>query len=359
MLEDTSIRTSVRVLVVDDSAFMRTALSRMISSDPELEVVGTCCSGSDALEKIPSLAPDVVTLDICMPGLDGFETLRTIMKQFPRPVIIVSAASERDANASFTALTCGAFDYIAKRSAPAELNITPIRDDLIKKIRAAGHCRARPSPSGGRKPTPSKEYSHHDAAQVAIVAIGASTGGPRALWQILPRLPRDLPVPVLIVQHMPRGFTGPFAARLNTVCSIAVREAVHHEPLQPGMVYIAPAGQHMAVQHHPGRTASITLGANPAHHLHIPSIDILMTSVAEGFHHSAMGIILTGMGCDGVKGMKTIFQQGGLTIAQDEASCTVYGMPRACAEQHVLTRVVPLALIPSQIIEATRQCKHA
>jgi two-component system chemotaxis response regulator CheB len=294
-----------------------------------------------------------------MPGLDGFETLRTIMKEFPRPVIMVSAASERDADATFTALSCGAFDYIPKRSASAELNITHIRDDLIEKIRAAGRRRIRPSHSAGQEQPRSKKCFDDDPAETAIVAIGASTGGPRVLWQILPLLPRDLPVPILLVQHMPPGFTGPFAARLNTACSITVREAVHQEALRPGVVYIAPAGLHMTVQRPSEKMAFIMLGSMSDYHLHVPSVDILMTSVAESFHHTAMGIILTGMGHDGVKGMKTIYQQGGLTVGQDEASCTVYGMPRACAEQHVLTRVVPLAQIPRQIIEATRRRKRA
>ena len=353
----------VRVLVLEDSAFMRTALSRMIASESGLEVAATACSGADALEKISALDPDVVTLDVQMPGLNGLETLRCIMNQFPRPVIMVSAATEKDASDTFIALAAGAFDYIPKQMSPTSLDIFHIRTDLITKIRAAAQSRqSRPHGVGSRKPPQSSLSEARDRnspSTPAIVALGTSTGGPKALQEILPLFPRDLSVPILIVQHMPPGFTSPFAQRLNTLCSVSVREATHREPVRPGVVYIAPSGLHMSVERLSGSKTVICLDPHPENYLHIPSVDVLMKSVADAFGNLALGVILTGMGSDGAEGMTAIHRHGGLTLGQDEATCTVYGMPRACAELGVLTRVVALSQIPTQILRATRYRRRA
>jgi two-component system, chemotaxis family, protein-glutamate methylesterase/glutaminase len=367
------IRPPVRILVVDDSAFMRTALFRMIASEPGFEVVGTACNGSEALERIPALDPDVVTLDVEMPGLDGLETLRSIMQRFPRPVIMVSAVTEKDAEATFNALSAGAFDYIPKQLSSASLDILHIQSDLVAKIQAAAQSRRRAhaSPVHSRKPPKSSRFepSRPESAwsedgdgsspTAAIVAIGTSTGGPRALQEILPALPPDLAVPILIVQHMPLGFTSPFAHRLNTLCSVNVREAAHREPIQKGVVYIAPAGMHMSVDRPSDSRAFICLDRHPENSLHIPSANVLMKSVAHAYGSAAMGVIMTGMGSDGAEGMKDIHRRGGVTIGQDEPTCTVYGMPRACAEMGVLTHVTPLSQIPFQILRATRYRKPA
>lgn len=351
----------VSVLVVDDSAFMRTALSRMISSETDLQVIGTACSGSEALQKISALNPDVVTLDVQMPGLNGLETLQKIMSEHPRPVIMVSAVTEKDAEATFTALGAGAFDYVPKQLSSASLDILHIRPDLIAKIRAAAQSRLlRAKLAQGKKAPQSFTEDQGPSSTVsAIVAIGTSTGGPKALQEILPVLPRDLPVPVLVVQHMPQGFTAPFAQRLNTLCSVTVREAVHHESIQPGVVYVAPAGVHMTVERPSDSHSVICLDPRPENSLHIPSVDVLMKSVAQGFGPLAMGVIMTGMGCDGVQGMKAIHRRGGFTIGQDESTCAVYGMPRVCAESGVLRCVVPLSQIPATILQATRYRKRA
>jgi len=348
--------SQTRVLVVDDSAFMRTALSRMVASDPDLWVVGTASNGNEALQKLPALDPDVITLDVQMPGLDGLQTLSRIMAEFPRPVIMVSSITSKDAETTFKALQAGAFDYVPKELSSTSLDILHLRDDLITKIKAAAESRqSHESLILPRKPPraaamPTREAS---AFTPAIVALGISTGGPKALQDILPTLPADLSVPILIVQHMPSGFTAPFAQRLDNLCAVSVAEAAHGEVVQAGVVYIAPAGSHLTVERGNSRT-KICLSDKPENQLHVPSVDVMMQSVASAFRSLAMGVIMTGMGSDGAQGMSAIHREGGLTVGQDERSCAVYGMPRACAEMGILDRVVPLSQIPHEILLATR-----
>ncbi len=349
----------VRVLIVDDSAFMRTALSRMVASDSDLAVVGTAASGNEALQRIPALDPEVITLDVQMPGMDGLETLRRIMAEFPRPVIMVSSLTLKDAETTFIALDAGAFDYVPKQLSSTSLDILHLRDDLIAKIKVAAdspcsrelHVIPRKPPQSVT--TATREVPH---SAPSIVAIGTSTGGPKALQEILPKLPGDLPVPILIVQHMPSGFTAPFAKRLNSLCAVSVCEAAHGEAVQPGVVYIAPAGSHLTVDRTSSRTL-ICLSDKPENQLHMPSVDITMQSVASSFHSLAMGVIMTGMGSDGAQGMDAIHREGGFTLGQDEGTCAVYGMPRACAEMGSIDRVVPLSRIPNEIMQATRYRK--
>ncbi len=353
--------TVTNVFIADDSAFMRTALTRMIESDAGLRVCGTAQTGQEAIEKIGKLQPDVVTLDVEMPGLNGIETLKRIMKDSPRPVIMVSSLTQEGAETTLEALSLGAFDYLPKQSSFVSLDIVKIRDDLIAKVKAA-------SESGRRRKllaktalpphplAPAPRSSHHAAA--SIVALGTSTGGPKALQEILPLFPADLPVPVLIVQHMPRGFTGPFAKRLNGLCKVKVREAEQNDPIEPGVVYIAPAGQHMTVVRRSTSRAIVRLATTPEKMLHMPSVDVMMLSAAEVYRSLCMGVILTGMGADGAKGMEAIQREGGVTVGQDEASCTVYGMPRSCAEMGVTQVVVPLLQVPDQILQTIHYKKH-
>lgn len=359
MMENSLDRPEVRVLIVDDSAFMRAAISRMITSEAGFRVVGTAASGADALAKIPALDPDVVTLDVQMPGMDGLETLRHIMANYPRPVIMVSSSTEKDAAITFNALSAGAFDCVPKQMSPSSLEIAHIRSDLIEKIHAAWQTR-RPQPGHSltRKPPQPARVSSARVPPVTpmIVAIATSTGGPRALEQILPLFPADFPLPILIVQHMPGSFIKTFVQRLHSLSAIDVREACHNEVVRPAVAYICPAGLHMRVQKRTaGPLVYISLSENPSDAVHIPSADVLLKSVAQVYGNRAVGVILTGMGSDGAEGMKAIHSQGGLTIGQNEATCTVYGMPHACAELGVLTRIVPLLEIPGEILQTTRR----
>ena len=353
-------KSQIRVLIVDDSAFMRTALASMVASDPDLWVVATAASGSEALQKVVSLNPDVITLDVQMPGLDGLDTLRLIMAQFPRPVIMVSSATLKEADITFSALAAGAFDYVPKQLSPASLDILDIRNDLVAKIKAAAesrHLSERLILS--RKPPRTVDRSLGEGfhSATAIVALGTSTGGPKALEEILPVLPGNLAVPILVVQHMPGGFTAPFAERLNKLCTVSVCEASHGQTAEPGVVYIAPAGFHMTVDRSTHSRTLLCLSHHPENQVHTPSADVLMQSVASVFHSQAMGVIMTGMGADGAQGMKAIHLKGGFTVGQDEPSCAVYGMPRICAEMGILDRIVPLSHIPREIMQAARYRK--
>jgi two-component system chemotaxis response regulator CheB len=347
----------VRVLVVDDSAFMRTALKRMIESDPSTRVVDTAQTGADALDKIHLLHPDVVTLDIEMPGMSGLEVLKRTMQENPLPVIMVSSLTQDGAEITLECLSQGAFDYVPKQLSYVSLDIIKIQEDLIAKIKAAAQSKLRAVP----KPLPPPRSGSSCVLPLAtrgaipsVVAIGTSTGGPRALQTILPMLPPDLGVPVLIVQHMPVGFTAPFAQRLNKLSRVQVREAAEGDALEPAVVYIAPAGWQMTVLRRTPSKVVVHLSHQPEHRLHVPAVDVMMASVAQIYRDSCMGVIMTGMGSDGLHGMQAISREGGLTVGQDEASCTVYGMPRCCAEAGILNHVTGLTNLPEVILSATR-----
>ena len=346
---------AVKVLIADDSAFMRASLSRMVESDEALCVVGTAETGLEAIAKIGTLHPDVVTLDLDMPGLSGLETLKRVMSESPLPVIIVSSMAREGAEATLQALELGAFDCIAKQLSYASEDVLKVQDELVGKIKAAAGPLLLAVRAAKRPPRAPLTPAPAAAVTVpAIIAIGTSTGGPKALQQILSALPANLPVSIVVVQHMPVGFIGPLAKRLDDLCMLQVREAADGDPLTPGHVYLAPAGKHLTVYRRPSSQAALRLSPLPNKGLHIPSVDVMMSSVADTFGRAAMGIILTGMGDDGALGMQAIFHQGGLTLGQDQATCVVYGMPRSCAELGVLTKVVPLRDIPARILTALR-----
>jgi two-component system chemotaxis response regulator CheB len=349
----------MRILIAEDDE----ALAKFVRQGLEGEhySVDVFSDGELARAAATESDYDVVILDLNLPKLDGVSVLRHLRLKKPSlPVLVLTQRTKVEDRVQ--CLDTGADDYIPKQMSSTSLDILHIRPDLVAKIHAASATRRKVSASPiVKKPPRSSQPNVQDAqsSAPAIVALGSSTGGPKALQEILPLLPADLAVPILIVQHMPPGFTGPFAQRLNNLCAVKVREAVHREPIEPGVVYIAPSGRHMTVSRSSNSPASICLDTQPENCLHMPSVDVLMKSVAAIYRNHSMGIILTGMGADGAEGMMAIHRQGGLTIGQDEATCTVYGMPRACAELGTLTRVVPLAQVPAQIMQATRSRRRA
>jgi two-component system, chemotaxis family, protein-glutamate methylesterase/glutaminase len=360
---------TIRILVVDDSPFMRKSLQKMLEEAPDLRVVATARDGIDALEKIEEHKPDIVTLDIEMPRMDGLTCLKKIMADHPMPVLMVSSLTQEGAQATLEALSLGALDFIPKESGFASMSIMQIQHDLQEKVRRlatsprfhktapAAHA---PSPgSATHPPAQAKPATLPKAAvptgpglssspEAELLVIGSSTGGPKALQDILPAIPAGLPVPCLIVQHMPSSFTKPFADRLNGLCQVHVKEAEQGEPLKAGTVYIAPGGIHMTYGAR-GPKGCIELSPEPLSSLHRPSVDVLFLSVSELFRGQVLAGILTGMGSDGAKGMEQLKKKGAHTLAESEQSCVVYGMPRAAVERGCVDVVAPLADIPGHL----------
>ncbi|HEU5402184.1 MAG TPA: chemotaxis response regulator protein-glutamate methylesterase [Terriglobales bacterium] len=349
------INRPIRVLVVDDSSFMRIALTRIIQSDPELEVVGCAQDGREALEMTEELHPDVITMDVEMPRMNGLEALRRLMASAPRPVIMVSSATQEGVQTTFDALDCGAFDYIPKNVGSRAMDVTHIRRDLVGKLKSAAENRGRircvrpPDEIVVRREIGNRR---EPSAPPAAICIGCSTGGPRALQHILPALPAHLPVGIVVVQHMPMGFTGPFASRLDSISKVHVKEAEADDWVDAGSVLIAPAGWHVTLYQRTHSRYAVRLSRTPGDTLHTPSVDVLMLSAAEVLRSRSMGIVLTGMGSDGSAGMKAIHEAGGYTVAQDEQTSAVYGMPRACVAAGAVKKLVPLADISDEIVAA-------
>jgi len=346
-------RTPVRVLVADPSAVVRTAVRRMLESDEGVQVIGTAQDGQEAVEKTRTLRPDVVALDIHMNRHRGVKVLREITQRCARPVVMLSEASSEAAEETLQALDEGAFDYAPKQLSGDPREMARLRYELVSKVKAAARARRQRANGAIVAAWPRPEQVHPEIVPI-VICIGSSTGGPRALQQLLPHLPADLPASVLLVQHMPQGFTGPFARRFDSLCAMEVREARSEDAIEPGVVLIAPSGWHMAVYARQSSSAAVRLSKSPENLLHRPSVDVLMSSAAATFRDACMGIILTGMGADGARGMKAIYEAGGITLGQDEGSCAVYGMPRSCAELGVLQRTVPLSAIRREILLATR-----
>ncbi len=346
----------IRVLIADDSAFMREMLCRAVESAPSLRVCGTARHGVETLEKIRELQPDVVTLDVEMPELNGIEVLKRIMKDSPRPVIMVSTFTHEAADVTLEALAIGAFDYLSKYEGGRPVDPRKLSRELVARIEAAAHSlltrRSGPTQSAMLPDCAKRNTASQLHVIPEIIALGTSTGGPKALQEIVPELPADLPAGLIVVQHMPPGFTGPFAKRLNAISEIEVCEAADGDIVEPGRVYIAQAGHHITVERRTESKATICISDQPVGTMHTPSADVLMLSIAATFGRYSFGIILTGMGDDGLRGMTAIWQAGGTTIGQDEATSLVYGMPRACARRGVLQKVIPLPEIPTEIMQA-------
>ena len=335
----------IRVLVVDDSAFVRKAVERMLSGVADIEVVGTAADGEEGLRKARELQPDVVTLDVKMPRLGGLETLERLMREQPVPVLLMSTLTQEGAEVTLRGLELGAMDFVDKSSVQPMTMLT-LAEELIAKIRALGGARVRARPHG--RP---RSEAVAGAAPAEAVAIAASTGGPTALQAVVSALPAGLPAAVLIVQHIPRGFTKSLAERLDARSAIPVREARDGDVVAPGSVLVAPAGIHSRLVRR-GGVVVVSLDEEPREALHRPSADVLMASVAVVYGRRAVGVVLTGMGSDGTEGLRAIRGAGGRTLAESEESCVIFGMPKAALEAGVVDRVVALDRIAGEILAA-------
>jgi len=329
----------VRVLVVDDSALMRKLIPQMLATDTSIDVVGTAMDGSFCLKKIEELKPNVVTLDLEMPGMNGIDALKEIMRREPVPVIVFSSHSTEGATVTMKALGLGAFDFVTKPR-DASAHMAEISKELIAKIKAAAECKLKPRILAGVTPKPQK-VAAPKGSPTRVVAIGVSTGGPQALEYLLGTLPPDFPGAIVVVQHMPDGFTDMFARRLDEISPLRVKEAQSGDLLQPGRVLICPGSRHMRVKRLPMGDI-VVLNDDARVNGHRPSVDVLLNSVAEEFHVQSIGVLMTGMGDDGAEGLGAIKKHGGMTIAQSEDSCVVYGMPKAAIERGYAIRVVGL-----------------
>lgn len=348
----------VKVLIVDDSAFMRNAISSMLSSDSEINIIGTAKDGLEAIEKVALLKPDIVTLDIEMPRMDGLTALKHIMEKTPVPVIMLSSLTVEGAKETLDAFDLGAVDFIPKNLSDLSVNIVKIKELLIEKVkhlarRGVVKRRPRPATEVEHAPRPELKVRSTGERKMTLVSIGTSTGGPKALQEIIPYLPKDFPIPIVIAQHMPANFTGPFAERLDQLSQVTVKEAEDGEPLKPGQALIAPGWGHMRVQRVRGieTVVQITPGSKEEY-IYRPSVDALMLSVAEFYPGRALGVILTGMGADGAKGLSAMKATGARIFAQNEETCIVYGMPKAVVDAGIADKVLALEDIAGEIVNS-------
>ena len=365
----------ITVLVTDDSAFMRRAIQKMLEKEPEIQVVGTAASGEEGVAMAERLNPDVVTMDVEMPGIGGLEAARAIVERRGPPVIMVSALTRDGAETTLRALELGAVDFIPKPDS-ALIDIVNVQRELVEKVKHFGSRRAylravretlridrakieearaaatAATPQPPLRPPLRSRTGRPRAGAYTCVAIGTSTGGPVALSQILPKLPAGFPIPIVVVQHMPPGFTRPLAERLDATSKITVVEGTDGMPLAPGTAIIAPAGKQLRLQR-ALNSVRVALSADEGRSLHVPSVDVMAASVGETFGPGSLGVILTGMGHDGVQGLTVIKERGGFVLGQDEASSVVYGMPRAAAAAGLVDRVIPLDAVSRTLCELT------
>ena len=340
----------IRVLVVDDSALMRKLIPAILARDSFIEVVGTAMDGAFALKKIEELQPDVVTLDLEMPRMDGMEALRMIMKRAPLPVILFSTHSKEGGYATLKALALGAVDFLQKPKDAAAGHLEEIADQLIAKIKVAKRAAGRKLPAATViEDLPARPKGNRPALPPRrIIAIGISTGGPNALQYVLSQIPADFLSAIVVVQHMPEGFTEMFAKRLDECCALEVHEARSGDLLVAGRVLICPGNRHVMVRRMP-RGDMVVLSDGPPVNGHRPSADVLFHSVAQEFGLTAVGVIMTGMGDDGAEGLGAIKNAGGMTLAQSEDTCVVSGMPRAAILKGHANKIIPLDGIGSYL----------
>jgi two-component system, chemotaxis family, protein-glutamate methylesterase/glutaminase len=342
----------IRVLVVDDSALMRKLIPAILARDSSIEVVGTAMDGAFALKKIEELQPDVVTLDLEMPRMDGMETLRLIMGRAPLPVVLFSTHSKKGGYGTFKALALGAVDFLAKPKDAATGHLEEIADQLIAKIKVAKRAAGRKLPPAivREDPVRPKKGARVGLPPRRVIAIGISTGGPNALQYLFSQLPADFLSTILVVQHMPEGFTEMFAKRLDECCALEVNEARSGDLLLAGRVLICPGNRHMMVRRMP-RGDMVVLSDGPHLNGHRPSADVLFHSVAQEFALTAVGVLMTGMGEDGAEGLGAIQAAGGMTIAQSEDSCVVSGMPRAAILKGYAHKIIPLDGLGAHLVK--------
>jgi two-component system chemotaxis response regulator CheB len=341
----------IRVLIVDDSALVRKLLSDVISGDSDMEVVGTASNGVEAIRAVAELEPDVVTMDIHMPEMDGLTALEYIMRKHPLPVVMLSALAQKGATATLKALELGAVDFITKPSHYPSA-VKEVREEVVLKIKTASMARSYIlRGQAQRKASKRPVVSRNVQAGGKLVVIGASAGGPKALAEIMPRFPGDTPAAIIVVQHMPGVFTRSFAGRLNNLCALNVKEAEENEELQPGRVLIAPGGKDLIVTSDDRGSGRVELMDSQNRVGASPRIDTAMVTAAEVYGPDSVGVIMTGMGGDGASGMEKIKKNKGSTIAQNEETCLVFGMPKVAIEKGCVDWVVALDMIPDKVME--------
>ncbi len=357
----------IKVVVVDDSAFMRKSLTIMLESDPQIKVVAVARDGKEGIEKIRECHPDLVTMDIEMPVMDGLTALGIIMKEMPLPVLMVSSLTTDGAKSTLDALNLGAVDFIPKELSFVSLDIVKIKEELISKVKQIVQSRSLQfrmqrvsaasrgvlqSAAGGKgagaASLPAAKGAWPVKKGLRGVVLGISTGGPFALLQIIPKLPKDFPLGIAIVQHMPPRFTRSMAERLDGLSQVRVKEAEDGDRMEPGLVLVAPGGEHMSFRAN-GTSVKVKISGEPLNTLYKPCADVMMTSAVEAFNGPLLGVIMTGMGKDGLEGLKLIKQKGGYVLAQNEETCVVYGMPKAAVDAGVADLVLPLEDIPQAI----------
>jgi two-component system chemotaxis response regulator CheB len=344
--------SKIRVLIVDDSAYSRQTIRKMLETDQGIEVVGISSDGVDAMTKTLKFKPDLITLDLEMPGMDGFSFLRWLMKKKPIPVIIVSSYS--DSKTVFKALELGAADFVTKPPKITSIEFQNMGKDLLRKVKGIKDLRIDRLSKNlellEERDTHQQRSPEKSEHGIEAIAIGASTGGPAALKIILTRLPSDFPAGIVISQHMPKGFTASFAERLNSISKVRVKEATDGDEVEKGKVLICPGGSHMLFRKR-GRKTVTTIKEPKNTDKYVPSVDMMMLSVAEVFGNRTMGVVLTGMGSDGMEGMLEIKKRGGYTIAESEDTAVVFGMPSEVIKAGAAGRVLPISEIPVEIIK--------
>lgn len=336
----------IKVFIVEDSILMQKIITDILSSDPNIEVIGTAKYGKDALERIPDVKPDIVTLDINLPDMDGLNVLRGLMNRSPVKVIMVSAYTQKGAETTMRALELGALDFIPKPSGEVSLDLYNFKDEIISKIKLVDSMDL-----GKSMDRESIAYIKEVLEVKKIVVIGASTGGPKAIMNVMSKVALDTETSFLIVQHMPKEFTRSFAERISWYSSIRTKEGAEGDPLMTGAAYVAPGGYHMVLEKTPAGKGkyNLRLDETPLVHYIRPAVDVTMKSVADVFEGRIIAVILTGMGKDGLEGVRSIKKKGGKVIVQDEFTSVVYGMPKVVVEEKLADAVLPLEDIPRKI----------